>query len=70
MTSMLLILGNDGLDRRQIPDMVTDRLRVSAFQVVTASAAVIGNAGNDFVAFFRSNEFPTVLWMSLLAALF
>ena len=67
---MLLILDDEGRDRRQIPDLMPDRFDVDPFQNITTSSAVIRNAGNDIVALFRGNEFPTVLGMSFLPALF
>jgi len=70
MNPMLLILGDDWFDRRQIPDLVPDRFGICPFQNVTTSSAMIGNAGNDLVALVRGNELPAVLGVSFLTALF
>ena len=59
--AMLLILDDDWLDQRQIPDLVPDRLGVCPFQDVTTSSAMIGNASNDIVALFRGNELTAML---------
>jgi len=67
---MLLIFDNDWLDWRKIPDLMPDWLDVNPLQNITTSSAVIGNTGNDIVTLFWGNEFPMVLGVSFLAALF
>jgi hypothetical protein len=56
--AMLLILGNDGLDVGKLPDLVTQRLQVSATQSPSTATTFAGDAGHHGPAVLDGDQCP------------
>ena len=65
---MQLIFGNDRLDRRQLPDLMPQRLRIGAGETLTAVSTGLRPTRDDVLALVAGNEFTFVLGVTGLAA--
>jgi hypothetical protein len=61
-----LILGHQRLDFGDFPDLVPQRVRIGASQSLAATAARLGNEGNDIRTLFDGNQCPFGLGMARL----
>ncbi len=66
--SVQLILGHQGFDFGDFPDLVPQRLRIRASQRFATAAAGLGDEGNNVRTVFDGNQRPFVLGMARLTA--
>ena len=65
---MLLILGHQRLDLRQLPDLMTPWFRIVTLESFATARANARTQRNHLLAFFRRNQHALVTRMSLLPA--
>jgi hypothetical protein len=65
---MLLILGDDGLDLREFPNLMADGLAINSGERLAATATGIWHTGDDGHAVLDRDESPLVFGMTGLTA--
>jgi len=65
-----LVFGDPRLDRRNLGDLMANRLRIVSFERTATVKTLLWFARNDLVHFVRLHESPGVLGMAFLAAPF